>query len=104
MIVCQWHLDVPFGKQGEVVKIMKAWEKDNLEESEFRRRRSSRLMVGHIGASPSHIVAEHEFESLADLEAALAGMSNPKFQAHAQALAPLVVPGSQHWKIFKVIE
>src|SRR4051794_6161889 len=103
MIVCQWHFDVPFGKQGEAVKILKAWEEDNLKHSEFKRRRSSRLMVGHIGASPSHIIAEHEFESLADLEAALQGMSGPQFQAHAQALAPLVVAGTQHWEIFKVV-
>jgi hypothetical protein len=37
---------------------------------------------------------EYTFESLADFEAALASMAAPPFQAHSDALAPLIVPGS----------
>jgi hypothetical protein len=25
MFVCQWHLDIPYGKQGEAVAVMRAW-------------------------------------------------------------------------------
>jgi len=25
MIVCQWHLDIPYGKQGEALAIIRAW-------------------------------------------------------------------------------
>ena len=104
MYVCQWHLDIPFGKQGQVVAGFKAWEKDAMASSDFKRARNPRLLVGHIGRSASHIIHEYVFDSLADYEAALASMAQPQFKAHAEALAPFVVPGSQHWEILKIIE
>ena len=64
MLVCQWHLDIVYGKQGEAVRD----------------------------------------ESLADFEAALAGMAAPQFRTHSDALAPYIVPGSQRWVIHRVLE
>jgi hypothetical protein len=104
MIVCQWHLDTPFGKQGQALTIMKAWGQEKFASSEFRRAHSSRVLVGQVGASPSHIVDEYLFDTLADFEAALQGMSQPQFKAHAEALAPLIVPGSQRWEVFHLVE
>ena len=45
MIVCQWHLDIPYGKQGEALAVI-----------------------------------------------------------HSDALAPFVVPGSQHWVVYRVLD
>ena len=55
MLVCQWHLDVPYGKQGEALAVMRA-------------------------------------------------MSAPQFQRHSDALAPLIVPGSQRWLVYRVLD
>jgi hypothetical protein len=85
MFVCQWHLDTPFGKQGQALAIMRAWGQEKFASSEFRRARSSRVLVGHVGASPSHVVDEYLFDTLADFEEALQGMSQPQFKAHAEA-------------------
>ena len=63
MCVCQWHLDIPYGKQAEAVAA-----------------------------------------SLADFEAALAGMAAPQFRRLSDALAPFAVPGSQHWILYRVLE
>lgn len=103
MFVCQWHLDVPFGKQGQALAIMKAWNEEKFASSEFRRARSSRVLVGHVGTSASHIVEEYLFETLADFEVALQGMAQPQFRPHAEALAPFVVPGSQRWDVLRVV-
>ena len=103
MYVCQWHLDVPFGKQGPAIAVMKTWGKEKFASSEFRRATGARLLVGHVGQSPSHITDEYVFESLADFEAALEGMSQPQFKAHADALAPFIVPGSQHWVVLRTV-
>lgn len=103
MFVCQWHLDIPFGKQAEAVRIMTAWGKEKLASSEFRRCRSTRLLVGHVGDSASHIIDEYLFDSLADFEAALAGMAQPQFKSHAEALAPYIVSGTQRWVIYRVL-
>jgi len=104
VLVCQWHLDVPFGKRGEALRVMSAWGKDKFEYSGFRKAKGGRVMVGEVGDSASHIVDEYGFESLADFEAALADMGQERFRKHADALAPYVVPGSQCWKIYRVVE
>lgn len=103
MYVCQWHLDLVYGKQADALSAMKAWGAEKFASSEFRRARSARLLVGHVGDSASHVVDEYEFESLADFEAALAGMGQPQFRRHSDALAPFIVAGSQHWKILRVV-
>ena len=104
MYVCQWHLDLVYGKQSEALAVIKAWGAEKFASSEFRRAKSARLLVGHVGESASHVVDEYSFESLADFEAALAGMSGRQFRGHSDALAPLIVPGSQCWKILRVVE
>jgi hypothetical protein len=104
MLVCQWHLDVVYGKQAEAVRIMRAWGVEKFASSDFRRARGSRLSAGFIGASASHLVDEYWFESLADFESALAGMSDPRFRVHSDALAPYIVPGTQHWIVYRVLD
>lgn len=104
MYVCQWNLEIPFGKQSEGLTVMKDWGKDKFAFSEFAKAKGGRVLVGHIGASPSEVVDEYLFESLADFERALDGMKDERFRRHAAALAPLVVPGSQHWKVYRVVE
>lgn len=103
MYACQWHLRIPYGRQAEAVRIMTAWGQDKQAHSEFRRARGTRLMVGHIGESASHIIDEYLFDSLADFEAALAGMAQPVFKPHSDALAPLIIPGSQEWKVYRIL-
>ena len=104
MLVCQWHLDIVYGKQAQAVKIMRAWGAEKFASSDFRLARGARLCAGFIGASASHLVDEYWFESLADFETALAGMSDPRFRAHSEALAPYIVPGSQHWVVYRVLD
>ena len=104
MLICQWHLDTVYGKQGEAVRVMRAWGAEKFASSEFRRARGARLLAGFIGPSASHIVDEYSFDSLADFEAALASMAAPQFRGHSDALAPFIVPGSQHWVVYRVLE
>ena len=104
MLVCQWHLDIIYGKQADAVRVMRAWGAEKFASSEFRRARGGRLLAGLVGPSASHLIDEYLFESLADFEAALAGMSAPQFRAHSDALGPLIVPGSQHWVVYRLLE
>jgi hypothetical protein len=104
MLVCQWHLDIVYGKQAEAVRVMRAWGAEKFASSEFRRARGARLLAGSVGASPSHLVDEYLFESLADFESALGSMAAPQFKAHSDALAPFIVAGSQHWVVYRVLD
>lgn len=103
MILCEWHIDIPFGRQAEAVALLMAWNSAKFEHTEFRRVRAHRLLAGHVGVSPSHLVDAYTFESLADFEAALASLSHPALKPHAEAVMPLIVPGSQHWRVLRVV-
>jgi hypothetical protein len=104
MLLCQWHLDILYGKQADALRVMRAWGAEKFTSSEFRRARGSRLLAGFIGPSASHVIDEYLFETLADFEAALAGMTAPQFRVHSDALAAFLVPGSQHWVVYRVLE
>jgi hypothetical protein len=77
MLICQWHLDIVYGKQADALRIMWAWGREKFASSEFRRARGARL---------------------------IAGMAAPQFKAHSDALARFIVPGSQHWVVYRVLE
>jgi hypothetical protein len=47
MFVCQWHLDIPHGKQAEALAAMRAWGAEKFASSEFRRARGARLASQH---------------------------------------------------------
>jgi hypothetical protein len=104
MLICQWHLDIVYGKQAEAIRIMRAWGAEKFTSSDFRLARGARLLAGLIGASASHVVDEYSFDSLADFESALAGMGAPQFRIHSDALSPFIVPGSQRWVVYRVLE
>ncbi|MBK6504291.1 MAG: hypothetical protein IPG02_01100 [Ignavibacteria bacterium] len=100
--VCIWSLEIVFGKQREAMKILKAWGEEKFRSSNFKVSKN-RMMNGYVGESPSLILDEYLFDSLEDFEKALSDMSQPQFSKFAEDLAQYVVPGSQKWKIYKVI-
>jgi hypothetical protein len=103
MFLCQWSLDIQFGKQKEALDIIKAWGEDKMKFSGFNKSKNGRVYVGYIGDSAAHIVDEYVFESLDDFEKALADMGKAEFQKHAQALASCIIPGTQKWNIFRIV-
>jgi hypothetical protein len=103
MFNCVWSLTIVFGKQKEALDIIKAWGAEKFKSSHFKVS-TNRLCVGHVGESPSHILDEYVFESLADFEKAINDMRLPQFKSFSEALAPFVVPGSQKWTIYKIVQ
>lgn len=102
MYICQWSLEIVFGKQKQALDIMKEWGAEKFRSSQFKKSKS-RVYVGHIGESPSLIIDEYEFEELEDFTRALGEMSQPQFKQYAEAIAPFIIPGTQKWKVFRVV-
>ncbi len=100
--ICQWTLEIVYGKQKEAIDIMKKWGEEKFRSSNFKVSQN-RMMNGFAGMSASYIVDEYIFDSLADFERALEDMSQPQFRQYSEALAPFIVPGSQKWIIYKSI-
>ncbi|MCC6477338.1 hypothetical protein IT157_09820 [bacterium] len=104
MFACQWHFDVPFGKQKEVVNILEAWSKAMRKSKKLPKEYGERITVGHIGPSPSHFCVEHTVKSLADWEAMMHDVATGKYKKQSQAIAKYIVAGSQHWEILRVVK
>ncbi len=100
--ICQWSLEIIYGKQKDALDIMKKWGDEKLKTSNFKVSQN-RMMNGYIGASASFIIDEYIFDSLDAFEKALADMSQPQFKEYSEALASFIVPGSQKWTIYKIL-
>ncbi len=103
MFAAQWHFDVPFGKQKEALDTMVAWTKDGLARG-AKKPESIRYLVGHIGKSPSHIVCEYMYRELTDWESSHKAFTGAEFKPYQEKMANLIVPGSQHWTVWRVAE
>jgi hypothetical protein len=101
MYSCQWHLTIVFGKQKQALDIMKEWGEEKFRSTQFKKSKN-RVMVGHIGDSPSHVIDEYLFESLDDFTQALQDVGQPQFKQYADAIAQFVVPGSQKWIVYRL--
>jgi hypothetical protein len=101
MYICQWTIEIVFGKQKQALDIIREWGAEKFRSSQFKKSKN-RVSVGHIGASPSLIIDEYEFEDLQDFVTALGEMGQPQFRQFSDAIAPLIVPASQQWKVFRV--
>ena len=102
MYACQWHIDIPFGKQKDVLDIMKKWDEEMAKTPGIPKVRGQRLMMGHIGVSPSHIVNEYQVESLSDWEAMLKDVATGRYHQYSEEIAKYIVPGSQHWIVYRI--
>ena len=102
MYICQWQLEIVFGKQKQALDIIKEWGAEKFKSSHFKKSKN-KVYVEHIGESPSLIIDEYEFESLEDFIVALTEMGQPQFKQFADAIAPLIIPGTQKWKVFRLV-
>ena len=102
MYICQWGLEIIFGKQKETPAIIKQWGEEKARSSHFKNSKN-KVYVGHIGGSPSLIIDEYEFEKLEDFTVALTKIGQPQFRQFSEAIAPLIIPGTQKWKVFRTV-
>ena len=49
-------------------------------------------------------VLDHNDSEVAPRVSGVMGMSGPQFKRHSDALAPFIVPGSQHWVVYRVLD
>ena len=75
MFLCQWSLDIVFGKQKQALEVIKEWGAEKMRSSNFKISTGGRVYTGYVGVSGAHIVDEYVFEHLDDFEKAIADMS-----------------------------
>ncbi len=58
MFLCQWSLDIKFGRQADALNIIKEWGEEKMRSSGFKKATGCRVYTGYIGKSAAHIVDE----------------------------------------------
>ena len=98
-IIARFSFDVPFGRKDELFRLEARWR---TLEKELGFPKSERL-VGSVGVPESRLENNYRFESLAALEATFAKVAkDPRMAEYQKEMAPLIVPGSHRWDIFRV--
>ena len=103
MFACQWHIEIPFGKQKEVLDLMKRWDEMMAKDPDAPKVKNQRVTVGHIGQSPSHVINEYVVEHVADWEKFMNIVATGKYKSYSEDMAKYITPGSQHWEILRIV-
>jgi|SRR3954463_15800958 hypothetical protein len=99
-IIARFSFDVPFGKKGDLTRVLKKWEPMS-QELGFPR---PQVLVGSVGAPESRIELNHTFPSMAALESVWAKLNDPRVADYQRDIGPFVVPGSHRWEILRIQE
>ncbi len=104
MFIAAWSFDVQYGTRDEAVRALKETSA-MIEKSGWRSKRT-RVLSGSIGAPESRFILEHEFDSLADLEASWQALHSKaeEFKRLVAQMKSFIVSGSPRWEIYRVVD
>ncbi len=103
MMIARWSIDARFGYKQEVVDLMQHWLREIGPQVGFRADKT-RLFTGSVGALEATVQTEHAIESLSELDDAWAKLAkNEEHRKWGKKLEPLVVSGTSHWEVFRVL-
>lgn len=97
-ILARFSFDVPFGKKGELLRVVKKWDP---MESELGFPKPL-VLIGSIGAPESRVELNYTFPSLSTLDAVWSKLNDPRMPEFQREMAPYVVPGSHRWEVFRI--
>jgi hypothetical protein len=104
MFVASWSFDVKYGTREETIRMLR--EQQAIIMSAGWKAKRSRLLGGSIGAPESRFVLEHDFATLADLEASWDELHRhgEKFKGLIGQMKNVIVDGSPRWEVYRVID
>ena len=104
MFIAAWSFDVQYGMREEAVRTLK--ETVRIVESSGWKSKRQRILSGSIGVPESRFVIEHEFDSLADLEASWQTLHTKaeEFKRMVAQMKNFIVSGSPRWEIYRVLD
>ena len=104
MFIAAWSFDVQYGMREEAIRTLK--ETVRIVESSGWKSKRQRVLSGSIGAPESRLIIEHEFDSLADLEASWQALHTKaeEFKRMVAQMKTFIVSGSPRWEIYRVLD
>jgi hypothetical protein len=104
MFICAWSFDVQYGTREQAMRLLKETGAA-IKETGWRAKRT-RILGGSIGAPESRIIIEHEFDSLADLEASWHSLHQKAefFGKTVGQMKNVIVSGTPRWEVYRVLD
>lgn len=103
MFVARWSIDVRFGHKDAALSLMRKWQAEVGNKTGWENA-NLRILNGSIGAAESRLEFEMTVDSLAQLEQMWAKLPEiPYHKQFGKDLEPLIVSGSNHWDVFRVV-
>ncbi|HEY9841579.1 MAG TPA: hypothetical protein V6D23_14045 [Candidatus Obscuribacterales bacterium] len=103
MFIARWIVEVRFGQKDAFLSLLHRFDSEIMASLGVEKS-SVRWLNASIGAPESRYEEEMQVNSLLELEEfwAKVGQSSA-YAALAQELAPLIIPGSNRWEIYRVV-
>jgi hypothetical protein len=103
MFIANWSFDMHYGTREETIRTVKAMSEQIVKTG--WKGKNTRILWGSIGVPESRITLQHEFDSLADLEASWAELHKhaDMFGKMVASMKTLIVAGSPRWEIHRVV-
>lgn len=104
MFVAAWSFDAKYGTRDQVMRLLRE-VKGTVEDAGWKAKQT-RILGGSIGAPESRFVVQHDFETLADLEASWDNLhrQGEKFSSMVGQFRQVIVDGTPRWEIYRVID
>jgi hypothetical protein len=104
MFVASWAFDIQYGSRKQLLETMKELPAQ-LKSSGWKSVRS-RILEGSIGVPESRFVVEHEFNSIADLEASWEELHKRGefFGKLVSQMKGVIVSGTPRWEVYRIVE
>lgn len=103
-MLARWQFQAKFGHKGEAVNLLKEWIQEIGAQTDVDMK-TTRLVTGSVGASEGLVQMEVPIEGLHELESFFAKIAKIKLhQDWGKKMSEVVVSGSTHWNVFRIIE
>ena len=104
MMIARWSCEAKFGMKAEALALLKEWQEQigaqvGMESSRLR------TITGSVGAKEALIQDEFEIENLTELDDFFSKIAQVKMHTDwGKKMSEVIVSGSTHWQIFRVVE
>ncbi len=96
----RWSIEVQFGRKPDLFASDTRFQKWAADKG----WPTPRVLVNSIGGSEARVEFEYQVESLAELEKLWSALPHDDtFKDWQRELAPLVVPGSPRWEVWRIV-
>ncbi len=103
-MIARWHFEARFGYKAAALELIKQWNAEIGSQTDIDMS-AARITTGSVGAKESHVEVEFPIADLSALQGFFDKIAT--IQMHEDwgpRMGEVIVSGSTHWQVHRVIE